>query len=83
MRARCAPEVTEHDSDGVPISALCPMLVAYALAAELYLKSLARAAGGRPPAKSHMISVLFNRLDRSIQADIADAYRSGVSVEGP
>jgi hypothetical protein len=66
--------VTEHDPDGVPISALCPMIVSYAFAAELYLKALATAGTGRLPAKVHLMTVLFNRLSPDVQSQIAEVY---------
>jgi hypothetical protein len=63
---------TEYrDATGAPIMALCPMIVCYAFAAELYLKSLI----SRPP-KNHRLNVLFRGIDAASRRDIAAAYNS-------
>jgi hypothetical protein len=69
---RCEVEV--KDSDGAPVVALCPMIVAYAFAAELYLKALATAGASHPPIKGHKLHVLYGRLNGAVQNDVAIAY---------
>lgn len=65
---RCADE--HRDENGVPIKALCPMIVSYAFAAELYLKS---AGSGR--VKGHRLDVLYGKLPGSLRAAIAVVYQ--------
>lgn len=65
---------TVRDPEGAPISALCPMIVSYAFAAELYLKSMAGLGSARPPARTHKLKVLFGRLCANLQASIAQRY---------
>jgi hypothetical protein len=61
---------TEHrDATGAPIMAPCPMIVCYAFAAELYLKSLIPR-----PIKNHRLNVLFRALDTPSRKNIAAAY---------
>jgi hypothetical protein len=61
---------TEHrDTSGAPVTALCPMIVCYAFAAELYLKSLIPR-----PIKNHRLNVLFRELDTLSRKDITAAY---------
>ena len=61
---------TEHrDATGAPVTALCPMIVCYAFAAELYLKSLIPR-----PIKNHRLSLLFRKLDMLSRNNIAAAY---------
>jgi hypothetical protein len=60
-----------YDPAGVPITALCPMIVSYAFAAELYLKSLAGSA-----IKNHRLNVLYGRLSDQIRDDIAAFYQA-------
>ena len=64
---RCAEEY--RDEKGIPIKALCPMIVSYAFAAELYLKSatLARIRG-------HRLNVLHAKLPQSLSDAVASAY---------
>ncbi len=61
--------LTEHDSEGCPVVALCPMIVCYAFATELYLKSL---LPGRR--RGHRLNVLFGHLDPIAQSKIANRY---------
>jgi hypothetical protein len=62
---------TEHrDATGAPVVALCPMIVCYAFAAELYLKSLILR-----PIKNHRLNVLFRELDTPSRKNIAAAYK--------
>ena len=67
-------EVVEKDADGAPTVALSTMIVAYAFAAELYLKCLASAGTGLKPIKGHKLHVLFGRLSADVQADVAGEY---------
>jgi hypothetical protein len=63
---------TEHrDVTGAPVTALCPMIVCYAFAAELYLKSLIP-----QPNKKHRLNVLFRDIDTASRRDIATAYHN-------
>jgi hypothetical protein len=58
--------VEVKDPEGAPIVALCPMIVSYAFAVELYLKALASLGTGRPPIKGHKLHVLFGVNTRAI-----------------
>src|ERR1700683_3432666 len=58
-----------RDLAGAPVVALCPMIVCYAFAAELYLKSLVQR-----PSKKHRLNVLFQQLDIQSRKDIVAAY---------
>ncbi len=69
---RSAVEV--RDPTGAPVVALCPMIVAYAFAAELYLKSLASLGTGASAIKGHKLDLLFRRLSLQTQTDIAELY---------
>jgi hypothetical protein len=60
-----------RDPSGVPVVALCPMIVCYAFAAALYIKSML--AGTR---RNHRLNVLFGNLPADVQADIAKRYRT-------
>lgn len=71
---RCGVEV--KDADGAPIVALCPMIVSYAFAAELYLKALATLGSGRTPIRGHKLQVLYGRLSDTVRASIATAYKA-------
>jgi len=66
--------VSVRDTDGAPVTTLCPMIVSYAFAAELYLKSMATLGRAMPPAKTHKLKVLFGRLCPDLQASIAQRY---------
>lgn len=66
--------VTVRDPEGAPIHALCPMIVSYAFAAELYLKSMAELGRGRGRAKGHKLKVLYGRLCPDLQSSIAWRY---------
>jgi hypothetical protein len=82
---RC--EVSVRDPDGAPVVALCPMIVSYAFAAELYLKALATAGTGRSAIRGHKLHVLFGRLDGDVRDEIALAYeartgRSATDLDG-
>jgi hypothetical protein len=61
----------EHDPAGAPIAALCPMIVCYAFAAELYLKSLIPTV-----IRNHRLNVLYKNLDTQTRSDVADSYKS-------
>jgi hypothetical protein len=61
--------VTDRDPLGAPIVALCPMIVCYALAAELYLKSLLPS-----PRKVHRLNVLYGHVCPDTRAKVADRY---------
>ena len=58
------------DPTGAPVVALCPMIVSYAFAAELYLKSLSATA-----TKNHRLNVLYQRLDIPTREMLAALYR--------
>lgn len=60
---------TRLDSSGKPVDALCPMIVSYAFAAELYLKALSLR-----PIKNHRLNVLFSRLDSETRLAIEVTY---------
>ncbi|WP_165190390.1 hypothetical protein [Caulobacter soli] len=60
---------------GKPISAVCPAIVAYAFAAELYLKSLAAVGTGTGPVKGHKLGLLYGRLDQEVKLEIATRYQ--------
>lgn len=60
-----------RDPTGAPIVALCPMIVCYAFAAELYIKSML--TGTR---RNHRLNVLFGHLASDVQTDIAEHYRT-------
>jgi hypothetical protein len=60
-----------RDPAGAPIVALCPMIVCYAFAAELYLKSLTPV-----PNRKHELNVLYGRLSVQIRDDIAAFYQA-------
>lgn len=64
---RAAEERTE--TSGKPVMALCPMIVAYAFAAELYLKALTPR-----PIKTHRLNVLVGRLDQHTRKTIEATY---------
>lgn len=66
--------VTVRDPEGAPVHALCPMIVSYAFAAELYLKSMASLGRAMPTAKTHKLKVLFGRLCPDLQASISQRY---------
>jgi len=66
---RSAREVV--DRDGAPVIALCPMVVNYAFAAELYLKSLMPKAP-----RGHRLNVLFAKLEPSFRDAITVRYES-------
>lgn len=66
--------VSVRDPEGAPVQALCPMIVSYAFAAELYLKSMAELGRGMGRVKGHKLKVLFGRLCPDLQASIADRY---------
>jgi hypothetical protein len=68
--------VTVQDPNGAPVTALCPMIVAYAFAAELYLKSMMGLGRGKGPAKAHKLKVLFGRLCPDLQASVAQRYEA-------
>jgi hypothetical protein len=74
--------LTTHDADGVPVVALCPMIVSYAFAAELYLKSLATLEGGLGLIKGHKLKVLIGRLAPVVRASLSVRYlaRTGRSA---
>ncbi|MDB5468680.1 MAG: hypothetical protein JWR84_240 [Caulobacter sp.] len=69
---RCSEEAL--DPLGASVLPLCPTVVSYAFAAELYLKSLATIGDGLGPAKGHKLNVLFGRLSASLKEDISAAY---------
>jgi len=60
-----------RDPAGAPILALCPMIVCYAFAAELYIKSMLTSR--RP---NHRLNVLFGHLPSDVQTEIAERYRT-------
>ncbi len=60
-----------RDPAGAPILALCPMIVCYAFAAELYIKSLLTSRR-----LNHRLNVLFGHLPSNVQTDIAERYRT-------
>jgi hypothetical protein len=60
-----------RDPQGAPIAALCPMIVCYAFAAELYLKSLSRTT-----IKNHRLNVLYHHLDDPTRERIAKVYQA-------
>jgi len=62
---------TVTDPDGAPVPTICPMIVSYAFAAELYLKSLLNVGSGLGPAKAHKLKVLFGRLCPAVAASVA------------
>ena|SRR5208283_5428495 len=64
-------ELGVRDPAGAPLVALCPMIVCYAFAAELYLKSLATIA-----IKNHRLNVLYGHLNAPIRETIAVLYRN-------
>jgi hypothetical protein len=64
---RAAHEV--NDPKGGTISPTCPMVVCFAFAAELYLKSLLA-----KPIINHRLNVLYERLSDEKRNDIAAAY---------
>jgi hypothetical protein len=66
--------VTVRDPEGAPVQALCPMIVSYAFAAELYLKSMAGIGRAMTPAKTHKLKVLFGRLCPDLQTSITQRY---------
>jgi hypothetical protein len=57
------------DPEGAPIDALCPMLVCFAFAAELYLKSLLPMR-----CKQHELDKLYGKVERAVRDDIETAY---------
>jgi hypothetical protein len=59
------------DPDGAPVTACCPMVVCYAFAAELYLKSLVQT-----PITNHRLNVLNDRLSSEIQAAVGARYEA-------
>ncbi|MFZ5747286.1 MAG: hypothetical protein ACOY45_06465 [Pseudomonadota bacterium] len=74
--------LTEHDPLGAPIVALCPMIVCYAFAAELYLKSLMPRRR-----KGHKLNMLFAHVPVDAQGRIAQQYtdrtgRDRTALEG-
>lgn len=71
---RC--EVSVKNPDGAPIVALCPMIVSYAFAAELYLKALATVGTGRTAIRGHKLHVLYARLNPDLRDEIARAYEA-------
>jgi hypothetical protein len=82
---RC--EVSVKDPDGAPVVALCPMIVSYAFAAELYLKALATAGTGRAAIRGHKLHVLYGRLDGDVRDEVARTYeartgRSAIDLDG-
>jgi hypothetical protein len=62
---------TQSDEFGAPTVALCPMIVCFAFAIELYIKSLITAG-----AKGHGLDVLFQKLRSPVQKKIQEAYES-------
>ena len=60
---------TAYDPDGRPISALCPMVVCYAFAAELYLKSLIS-----KPIRGHELNTLYKAVPGPLRSAIASIY---------
>lgn len=62
-----------RDPLGAPVLALVPMLVAYAFASELYLKSLAPSGRGAG-VKGHKLNVLFSRLDDRTKEKVSAGY---------
>ena len=60
---------TRTETSGRPVMALCPMIVAYAFSAELYLKALSP-----KPIKNHRLNVLFSRLDQHTRHTIDTNY---------
>lgn len=65
LRAGCEA----RDPKGVPIVALCPMIVCYAFAVELYLKSLSSKS-----LRNHRLNVLYCHLDIQLRHEISMAY---------
>jgi hypothetical protein len=59
----------QTDLSGAPVDALCPMIVSYAFAAELYLKSLIRTK-----VRSHELDGLFKALSSPTRKKIETAY---------
>lgn len=60
---------------GRPVDAIVPAIVAYAFAAELYLKSLAGLGAGAGPTRGHHLPMLFGRLDGAVRIEIARRYQ--------
>lgn len=62
--------MTVLDPDGIRISAYCPMVVCYAFAAELYLKSLI--SGSK---RGHDLKNLYKDIPAPLRGEIASLYR--------
>jgi hypothetical protein len=60
---------TQVDEQGAPAVALCPMIVSFAFAIELYLKSLIPAG-----ARGHDLEALFAKLSSPVRKRIQEAY---------
>lgn len=73
---RCAEPVVHPD--GTTTSPSSPMIACYALAVELYLKSLMVLDHGREM-QGHRLNVLFARLAESSRADIAAKVQFGAA----
>jgi hypothetical protein len=71
---RCGVE--DKDPLGAPVIPLCPMIVCFAFASELYLKSLAGLRGGLGPTDRHKLNMLFGRLSDQVKDEIAGAYEA-------
>jgi len=67
---------TTNDRDGIPVDAVCPMIVCYAFASELYLKSLISSA-----INNLRLDVLYKRIEPQIRNQIASAYKARTSRE--
>jgi hypothetical protein len=67
---------TTNDRDGIPVDAVCPMIVCYAFASELYLKSLISSA-----INNHRLDVLYKRIEPQIRNQIASAYKARTGRE--
>jgi hypothetical protein len=66
---RCA--IRQIDEGGAATAVLCPMIVCFAFAIELYFKSLITTG-----TKGHGLDVLFKKLSSPIQKKIQEAYKS-------
>ncbi len=60
-----------NDPQGAPIATSCPMVVCYAFAAELYLKSLVQSR-----IRNHRLNVLHGRLSEQIRNDLSKHYEA-------
>jgi hypothetical protein len=72
LRAR----ITTNDRDGTPVDAVCPMIVCYAFASELYLKSLIPNV-----MNNHRLDVLYKRIEPKVRNRIAAAYKARTGRE--